>query len=81
MRLFVELPEKENSRNEILDFLRIRGGKWTQIPDAEDLSKPGGKALSYEELDAVIEASMASESRSLDAFSQEIKKKFSGGNS
>lgn len=79
MRLLVELSEQENIRNEFYEFLRIRGGKWTQIPDAEDLSKPGGKALSYGELDAVIEASMASESRSFDAFTKEIKRKLSSG--
>ncbi len=79
MRLLVELPEKESSRNEFFEFLRIRGGKWMQIPDAEDLGKPGGKPLSYEQLDALMQASMASETRSIDAFTQELKKKLSGG--
>ena len=77
MRLLVELPEQENNRNEFYEFLRIRGGKWTQIPDAEKLAIPGGKPLSYEQLDALMEASIASESRSIDAFTKEIKKKLS----
>ena len=79
MRLLVELPEKGNSRNEFFEFLRIRGGKWMQIPDAEDLAKPGGKPLSYEQLDALMEISMASESRSIEVFTEEIKNRFSGG--
>ncbi len=79
MRLLVELPEQENNRNEFYEFLRIRGGKWTPIPDTENLAIPGGKPLSYEQLDALMEATMASESRSIDAFTKEIKKKLSGG--
>jgi len=79
MRLLVELPEQENNRNEFYEFLRIRGGKWTQIPDTEKLAIPGGKPLSYEQLDALMEASIASESRSIDAFTKEIKKKLSAG--
>jgi hypothetical protein len=79
MRLLVELPEQENNRNEFFEFLRIRGGKWTPIPDTEKLAIPGGKPLSYEQLDALMEASMVSESRSIDAFTKEIKKKLSGG--
>ncbi len=79
MRLLVELPEQENNLNEFYEFLRIREGKWTQIPDTEKLAIPGGKPLSYEQLDALMEASIASESRSIDAFTKEIKKKLSAG--
>ena len=80
MRLLVELPEQENNRNEFYEFLRIRGGKWTPIPDTENLAIPGGKPLSYEQLDALMEATMASESQSIDAFKNKTRFRFTASN-
>ena len=77
MRIVVQLPEQENNKAELFEFLRIRGGKWTSIPDAEELAIPGNKALSYEQFEAIIDASMASESINIQTLSQQLKQNFS----
>jgi hypothetical protein len=60
MRFILDWPGNQPPPNELIKPLVLKGATLSQIPQIRDLAIPEGKPLTNMELEAIIDASIAS---------------------